>query len=262
MKKRIAVLLFCLVGILLLCAGCDRTGNTKATEETTEQTTKEMNNAVLYIGENGDFGKYNWPYSGDLTPQILMEGIAETTGWNLTLDKKVTKKLDGYIICFGETSVFYTGQNITEENEFYIPEETAFYKTVLDSITKTIRESFEKEDTLNLYYWGADDSDLVLTGIDKVITMDTAYEYDLIENISQKRYIKDEDANIYDVEGTFIALKGEEVVEFQVEGSTQIYSVTYTALKAIFKTAEEGRQMHIQITEDRNTGEKLITKIY
>jgi hypothetical protein len=48
----------------------------------------------------------------------------------------------------------------------------------------------------------------------------------------------------------------------EVDGDRQIYAVTYTALKAIFRNAKEGRQMRIQITEDVNTGDKLITKIY
>ena len=66
----------------------------------------------------------------------------------------------------------------------------------------------------------------------------------------------------YDLDVTFVRMQDEETVVLTVEGSTQMYSVTYTALKAIFKNAQEGRQMRIQITEDTATGEKLITKIY
>jgi hypothetical protein len=266
MKKKWILLFAVLIGIVVFSVACGKSESKEtsetATEETTQQT-EEVNNITLYIGNKDNFGKYNWPYTGELTPQVLIEGIAGTTGWNLSLDKKVTRKEDGYIICFGKKSVFYTGQKLDSDDEFYVPGEENFYITVLDSITRTIKEYYEEDDgALNLYFWGEDDSVLLLSGIGKTIAKDTAYEYGVIKATAQRRYISESDATKYDVEGTFISMQGDEVVEMEVDGDRQIYAVTYTALKAIFRNAKEGRQMRIQITEDVNTGDKLITKIY
>lgn len=271
MKKRLFILLLCSIGLIVFCTGCgkdkkeiqvkEKVENT--TEETAEKTTEEVKNAVIYIGKKGDYGKYNLPYTGKLTPKKVLNGISATTGWNLTLDKKITKKKDGYILCFSKKSAFYTGQTLDKNDEFYIPTEEDFYVTVLDSITKSFNKYFQEDGkTLNMYYWGADDSDLSLYGTGKTIPKDVAYEHKLLETFAKRRYIGGTSAEKYDLEVTFVRMQGDESVILKIDDTTQVYSVTYTALKAIFKNAQEGRAMKIQVTEDTQTGEKLITKIY
>ena len=41
--------------------------------------------ATLYIGENGQFKEYPYTFSEKPTPDQLIQAIADTTGWNLTL---------------------------------------------------------------------------------------------------------------------------------------------------------------------------------
>jgi len=255
--------------LLLICTGCGKDKETSeeeevsTTEKATEKTTESVKTAVIYIGKEGDYGKYNLLYEGTLTPKKILNGIAATTGWNLTLEKKITKKEDGYILCFSKKSVFYTGQKLDKEDEFYVPTQEDFYVTVLDSITKSFRKYFKEDGkTLKMYYWGADDSALSLYGTGKTIPKDVAYEHKLLGTFATRRYIGGASAEKYDLEATFVRMQGEEAVVLKVNNTTQIYSVTYTALKAIFKNAQEGRTMKVQITEDTKTGEKLITKIY
>ena len=56
--------------------------------------------AVLYIGMEGSQQEYPLEYTGELTPEVLIQGIAETTGWDLTLADAVTtgkRRHDGFL---------------------------------------------------------------------------------------------------------------------------------------------------------------------
>ena len=264
MKKRFFILLLGLIGLVMCCTACGGDDRSEPTSETTtEETSEEVKSTVIYIGQKRDYGKYNMLYTGELTPAKVLNGIEETTGWDLSLDKEITKRDDGYILCFSEDSIFYTGETLDEDDEFYLSSQEDFYVTVLDSITRSFQRHFKIDDkNPNMYYWGADDSNLILTGTGKTLPKDVAYQHESLENFTTRRYIGGETAVSYDLDVTFVRMQDEETVVLTVEGSTQMYSVTYTALKAIFKNAQEGRQMRIQITEDTATGEKLITKIY
>lgn len=263
MRKRLFAMLFVMIGLLLLGTGCGGKKEETATETTkeAETTEEEIKIAVLFIGKEGDYGRYQWAYRGELTPRKLIRGIEKTTGWNLTLNKRVTKREDGYIICFSEKSVMYMGQKNDEEDEFYIPYKEHFYQSVLDSIKKTLRYNLKEDgETMNIYYWGADDTPLTIDELKITLPMGKSYDgFKNLENVKSKN----EDGTLsYEVEGTFLGMRGEEEVEMKIDGDKQTYQVTYPKLLAIFKTAADGQQMKIQITENMTTGEKLVTKIY
>ncbi len=49
----------------------------------------------MYIGENGQFKEYPYTFSEKPTPDQLIQAIADTTGWNLTLADVTTSGKGG-----------------------------------------------------------------------------------------------------------------------------------------------------------------------
>ena len=68
--------------------------------------------ANLYIGANGQFKEYPYTFSEKPTPDQLIQAIADTTGWNLTLADVTTSGKGGMTISFSKESACRTvGQN-------------------------------------------------------------------------------------------------------------------------------------------------------
>lgn len=268
MRKRLGVMLLSLLLVLGLCTGCggekeqSTTETAAVKEETTEEETgDEIHTASIFIGKSGDYGRYSWNYKGELTPRKLIRGIEKTTGWNLTLNKRVTKRKDGYIICFSDKSVLYTGQKTDKESEFYIPYKQHFYQSVLDSIAKTLRYHFKEDGKVcNIYYWGKEDTELKIKELNLTFPKDEPYKSTEIF----KKVLVEEQKNqsIYEVEGTFLGMKDSEHIKMKIDGSEQTYRVTYRALLAVFRTSPSGEKMKIRIREDKKSKEKLVIKIW
>ena len=69
-----------------------------ASEPAAEQT------ATLYLGTRAQgFTEYPMPYEGDLTPEMLIQGIADLTGWNLALDEPVISAKGGMSVCLSKS---------------------------------------------------------------------------------------------------------------------------------------------------------------
>ena len=67
-------------------------------EEPTPPTDEQT--ATLYIGTKaGGFNEYPMAYEGELTPEKLIQGIADLTGWDLTLAEEVTSGKGAEIPC-------------------------------------------------------------------------------------------------------------------------------------------------------------------
>ena len=69
------------------------------TPPTDEQTAK------LYIGTKaGGFNEYPMAYEGELTAEKLIQGIADLTGWDLTLAEPVISGKGGMSVCLNSES--------------------------------------------------------------------------------------------------------------------------------------------------------------
>ncbi|MDO4168666.1 MAG: hypothetical protein Q4D45_02095 [Lachnospiraceae bacterium] len=267
MRRKWLIAVFCIIAVMILCVGCGKESEESTVteeEKTTEATEEKLKNVTLFIGKQDDFGKYNWLVKENetVTPDLLIQAIADTTGWKLSLAKEVEENDDGYIVRFSKDSVFYTGQGTDENNEFYIPTEEDFYKTVLDSIVKTVSK-YDKADaeSTNFYFGGPGEDDLLLKGINTTLPVTTAYNGTLPQS-HRSRILRGANTTSYDIDCVFLEMSGDETVKLEIDGEEQICSVTYTALKPIFQRSVKGRQMHVRITEDLDTEEKLIVKIY
>ena len=151
MKK--ITILFALI-LCMTLAGCSQSAKqaSPADESAAPASTEGEQTAALYIGTKaGGFTKYPMTYEGELTPEMLIQGISDLTGWNLTLAEDVTKDKDGIGVCLSNESSLFTGPPDPQKEEFYVYGAEELAEIILDSIQETLQKSVVSE---------SDDSDL------------------------------------------------------------------------------------------------------
>ena len=125
-------------------------------EEPTPPTDEQT--ATLYIGTRArGFNEYPMTCQGELTPDTLIQGIADLTGWNLTLTEPVISGKGGMSVCLSSESALFTGPPDPQKDEFHMYDAEQLAETILDSIQKTLQKSFVLEpgnpDTLDIWYY-------------------------------------------------------------------------------------------------------------
>lgn len=157
--------------------------DTPPTEETdkpappaSEQT------ATLYIGTKaGGFNEYSMAYEGELTPEMLIQGIAELTGWDLTLAEPVISGKGGISVCLSGESALFTGPPHQQKEEFHMFDVGQLAETILDSIQKTLQMGFTGEggnpDALDIWYYMEGDQPLELPILGLSWPIDQPYQW-------------------------------------------------------------------------------------
>ena len=112
----------------------------------------------LYIGtKDSGFTEYPMTYEETLTPEILIAGIADLTGWDMTLAEDVTTGKGGMSVCFADSSALFTGPPDPQNEEFFMFSADQLAQTILDSTQKTLQMGFTGEggdpDALDIYYY-------------------------------------------------------------------------------------------------------------
>ena len=141
--------------------------------------------AVLYIGSGSNFKEYPFPYEGkdssDLTPELLIRGISDLTGWDLSLADAVTTGKGGMTVSFAKTSSLFAGPPDPQKEEFFVFDAEDLAHTILDSVQKTLQRNFTGEggnpDALDIYYCTENDEPLVLDNIGRSWTLDQPYKW-------------------------------------------------------------------------------------
>ena len=138
--------------------------------------------AVLYIGTKAaGFTEYPMTYEGELTPDLLIQGIADLTGWNLTLEEPVVTGKDGMSVCLSSESALFTGPPDPQKDEFHMYGVDQLAETVLDSIQKTLQEGFTLEggdpDALNIWYFMGREQPLELPSLGLSWPIDRPYQW-------------------------------------------------------------------------------------
>ncbi len=137
----------------------DPTTSTPPADESTDPTPAEGGQtATLYIGTKANgFTEYPMTYEGDLTPELLLQGIADLTGWDLTLAEDVISGKGGMSVCLSSESSLFTGLPDPQKDEFHMYDVGQLAETILDSIQKTLQEGFTLEggdpDALDIWYY-------------------------------------------------------------------------------------------------------------
>lgn len=195
MKK--SVILFA----LLLCAalaGCNQPTPSPSGEPTQEPsgavTTQPVEGpaeptppeggqtATLYIGTRaGGFAEYPMAYEGELTPEKLIQGIADLTGWNLDLAEPVISGKGGMSVCLSGESALFSGPPDPQKDEFHMYDAEQLAETILDSIQKTLQKGFVLEpgnpDELDIWYYIEGEKPLELPALGLSWPVDQPYQW-------------------------------------------------------------------------------------
>lgn len=191
----VAVLLLILLFTLSACSrGQSESGSPVSTgqEETappeTEQPEAEQletpdaaaNGAVLYIGtKDSGFAEYPITYEGTLTPEILIAGIADLTGWDMTLAEDVATGKGGMSVCFADSSALFTGPPDPQNEKFFMFGADQLAQTILDSTQRTLQMGFTGEggdpEALDIYYYMEGEKPLELPNIGREWPLDQPY---------------------------------------------------------------------------------------
>ncbi|MEY8389597.1 hypothetical protein AALC17_20485 [Oscillospiraceae bacterium 38-13] len=148
-------------------------------EEPTPPTDEQT--ATLYIGTKaGGFNEYPMAYEGELTPEKLIQGIADLTGWNLTLAEDVISGKGGMSVCLSSESALFTGPPDPQREEFFVFGLDDLAETLLDSIQKTLQMGFTGEDgnpdALDIWYYMEGDQPLELPALGLSWPIDQPYQ--------------------------------------------------------------------------------------
>lgn len=150
-------------------------GDVSGAGSSASSSQQEVQTVNLYIGMNGEFQEYPLEVTGEITPEILIESIAQLTGWNLD----VVSAVEGngkIVVSFAETSALYTGPSENQKEGFQVLDVGQLDQTILDSVQKTLQEWVGTEDgTVEIYFTAPDGGDLVLEGIGVTISADQPY---------------------------------------------------------------------------------------
>ena len=149
-------------------------------EEPTPPTDEQT--ATLYIGTKaGGFTEYPMAYEGELTPDALIQGIADLTGWDLTMAEPVISGKGGMSICLSSGSALFTGPPDPQKEEFHVYDVGQLAETILDSIQKTLQEGFTLEggdpDALDIWYFMEGEQPLELPILGLSWPIDQPYQW-------------------------------------------------------------------------------------
>lgn len=154
-----------------------------AGESTDPTPTQGGQTATLYIGTKaGGFAEYPMTYEGELTPELLIQGIADLTGWNLTLAESVTIGKGGMGVCLSSESALFTGPPNPQKEEFHMYSAEQLAETILDSIQKTLQKGFVLEpgdpDMLDIWYYSDGTQPLELPNLGLSWPIDQPYQWE------------------------------------------------------------------------------------
>lgn len=137
---------------------------------------------MVYIGTKADgFTDYPIVYEGELTPEILIQGIADLTGWDLTLAEPVISGKDGMSVCLSSESALFTGPPDPQVEEFHVYDVGQLAETILDSIQKTLQEGFTLEggdpEALDIWYYMEGEQPLKIPNLGLSWPIDQPYQW-------------------------------------------------------------------------------------
>ena len=194
--KKLAILFA--LALCVALAGCNQPAPPQGGEPSEPQETPEVDviitepeeptpltdeqTATLYIGTKaGGFTEYPMTYEGELTAEKLIQGIADLTGWDLTLAEDVISGKGGMSVCLSSESALFNGPPDPQKNEFHMYDVGQLAETILDSIQKTLQEGLALEggnpDTLDIWYFMEGEQSLELPALGLSWPVDQPYQW-------------------------------------------------------------------------------------
>lgn len=112
---------------------------------------------------------------------MLIEGIADLTGWDLSLAEPVTTGKGGMSVCLSEHSALFAGPPNPQKEEFFVYSAEQLAETILDSIQKTLQTNFAgaggDPEALDIYYYLEGEQPLELPDINRSWPIDQPYQW-------------------------------------------------------------------------------------
>lgn len=138
--------------------------------------------AVLYIGTKaGGFQEYPMEHEGELTPEALIQGIGDLTGWDMTLAEPVTDGKGGMSVCLAGSSSLYQGPPEPQKDEFHMYSAEQLAETILDSIQKTLQSYYVilpgDPENLDIYYYMEGERPLALPELGLSWPLEEPYQW-------------------------------------------------------------------------------------
>ena len=136
--------------------------------------------ATLYIGYDGSFQEYPFETTEAITPEALVQGIADLTGWDLTLADAITSGKGGMTVCFSSQCSLFTGPPEQQKEEFHMFDTYQLAATILGSIQRTLQcyaidPTLGDPSNLDIYYCMEGNQPLTISEINVTIPLDTPY---------------------------------------------------------------------------------------
>ena len=136
--------------------------------------------ATLYIGYDGSFQEYPFETTEAITPEALVKGIADLTGWDLTLADAITSGKGGMTVCFSSQCSLFTGPPEQQKEEFHMFDTYQLAATILGSIQRTLQcyaidPTLGDPSNLDIYYCMEGNQPLTISEINVTIPLETPY---------------------------------------------------------------------------------------
>lgn len=156
-------------------------GQPVGTTAETQGTADVRQDLMLYITLGGeDFQTY--PYNGEGTPAGLIQGIADLTGWNLTLADEIYSGKGGISVAFSTESSIFTGPPENQADEFHVFDSEQMTYAILDSVQKTLQNyaSSVNPDSVDIWYSMGDGQPLTIDSLGVTLPIDQPYSHEAL----------------------------------------------------------------------------------
>lgn len=155
------------------------------TAQASDTDNTDESGLYIFLGEN-DYTFY--PYEEVDTPEQLLTGIEELTGWKLSLADEITTGKGGITVSFAKDSCLFVGPPEEQKDEFHLYDNYQLSFAVLDSVQKTLQcwANPTNPDSVDIYFCAEGDVPLELSGLGVVLPIDEPYSHDNLEALLEK----------------------------------------------------------------------------
>jgi hypothetical protein len=159
-------------------------GDAAAVDTTQPSDSGDADGDGLYIFLGGDdYTRY--PAQADSTPEELVAGIEELTGWKLTLADEITDGKGGMTVSFAKDACLFVGPPEEQKEEFHVYDASQLTFAVLDSVQKTLQcwASPTNPDSVDIYFCMEGDVPLELDSLGVTLPMDQPYSHEGLQTL-------------------------------------------------------------------------------
>ena len=207
-RTKMLCILLCLSAAFCLLSGCGRQDVNESAELDNPAASSALNDdvpsavpdvpsgsaeeqtAALYIGnQTAGFTEYPLIYTDELTPNMLIQGIADLTGWDLSLADEITSGKGGITVLFGPDAFLFTGPPEVQKDEFHVYDVLGLTFMALDSIQKTLQNWANPvtPESVDIYFAASGDVPMELTELGVTWPLELPYSHGELEALLMQK---------------------------------------------------------------------------